>query len=317
MTDRPTPSPRASAGAALDGAWSSREALAGFVAGLLERELAHRRAKGLDESALRRYYGGILDEDGRPMPLAAYAYVQRLWPLIEVLKALPAPLRVLDAGCGYGTESYLMALMGHDVTGVELVPERAGVARSRQEFFAAQSEREIKVSFVTANVFGFLQQPARFDVIWLMEAISHIHPPEPFLELAGRALTGGGFLVVSDPNRRNPLAAWRSIRIRGSLAHRPHTRFRDPQTGLPVEYGQERIVSPQVLSRALERSGFSVLSVGMSGFMATTVLPRAVLRSALAQRLLRRLAGFAGRLPLLCGLGSIYTVVAAKRPGAR
>jgi SAM-dependent methyltransferase len=295
----------------------SPRALGGLVATLLGEELEYRRVHDLDGADLRRYYGSMLDRKGQPLPVAAHAYVQRIWPLADLLRRRLAPQRVLDAGCGYGTESYLMALMGHDVTGVELVPERAQLARSRLEFFATCAGEPLRISFVAGNIFSYLERSSGFDVIWAMEAISHIYPAQRFLDLAHRALADGGRLVISDPNRSNLLALWRSVRIRGSIRHRPHTRFADPDTGDPVEYGQEQILSPGVLTRMLDRSGFRVVSLTMSGLMATTVLPRAVLESALAERLLPSLAEGARRIPGLRRMGSVYTLVAEKRQNHR
>jgi SAM-dependent methyltransferase len=281
------------------------------VCTLFGEEISCRRQKGLDHARLLRYYHELFGIDGQPLEISAFAYVQRLWPLVEILRASPRPLRVLDAGCGFGTEAYLTALMGHSVLGVELVPERAELARSRFDFFASKTGQPLHADFVCANIFELLADTEKFDVIWAMEAISHIYPQEKFLSLARKALCDGGRLIISDPNRLNPKSLWRSIRIRGSLVHRPHNRFRDPKTGQPVDYGQEQIISPYTLSRALKRTGYDVISISMSGFMATTVLPARLLANPRIERILKQFPSVMQRIPLLRNLGSIYTLVAA------
>lgn len=302
------PAPRSE----IAGAWDTPSSAGDFLGTLLGAELEHPSTGEAERVRLRSYYASMLGHDGRLLPLAAQAYARRLWPLFEILADSSAPLTVLDAGCGNGTEAYLMALLGHRVVGVELVADRAEVARSRRTFFESCSGVDIAVSFETANVFHYLQSARRFDVIWSMESISHIYPPERFLQLAHEALVPGGRLIISDPNRRNPVALWRSIKLRGSLKHRPHTRFSDPETGEPVEYGQEMITSPRAMARAVRRAGLEVVSVVMGGFMGTTLLPRKLLDTAWARRLALRAASVAPRLPLVRDLGSLYTLVAVK-----
>lgn len=291
--------------------WRDPTLLARTVGKLLNEELIDRRRVGLDDAPLRRYYSQLFGVAGQPLEISVFAYVQRLWPLIEILRASPKPLRILDAGCGYGTESYFAALMGHTVLGAELVPERTEMARSRFSFFASTTDRKLDADFVCANIFELLAGSEKFDVIWVMEAISHIYPQEKFISLARRALTDQGRLVISDPNRVNPVSLWRSIRIRGTVMHHPHTRFNDPHTGQPVEYGQEQITSPRSLARMLLRFGFEVLSISMSGFMGTTLLPQKLLVNSGMKRILRKLPHVMKHIPLLRNLGGIYTLVAA------
>ncbi len=294
--------------------WREPAAFGAWFAELLAAELEDRRRNGLADAPLRRYYAAMLDGHGRPMPIATNAYARRLQPLVDVLEASPRPLRIVDAGSGNGTESYLMGLMGHRVTGVELVEERAAVARSRRAFFERRAGRRLGVTFETANIFRYLQAPGDVDLIWVMEAISHIHPPDRFFDLARRVLGDNGRLLISDPNARNPVALWRSVSLRGSVRRRPHTRHLDPETGRPVEYAEEHITSPRALARALSQSGFSVQRVDVSGFMATTLLPRRLLAMPAVQRAVTGLAGAAPHLPVLRSLGSVFTLVAAPEP---
>jgi 2-polyprenyl-3-methyl-5-hydroxy-6-metoxy-1,4-benzoquinol methylase len=290
---------------------SAQSELAGVVQELLNGELDASQ-RGAKRDALCQYYRYFLDDDGRVMPLAVWAYVQRLWPLVECVAVKDRPCRVLDAGCGYVTESYLMALLGCEVTGVELVPARVEIARSRAAYFRSLYPGPLSVQFAAANVLSHLQAGGQYDIIWAMEAISHIHPAQTFVALAAAALVSGGNLVVSDPNRANPLALWRSIAIRGSVRHKTHRRFLDPQTGAPVEYGQEHITSVAGAVALLRNAGLEVTRVAMSGFAGTTILPRWLVRQPVVAALLQRTGAAAARNPLIRGLGTVYTVVARK-----
>ncbi len=289
-----------------------QQQLAKLVRGLLESELAVAPSAAPHIHALHRYYKHFLTSDGRVLYIAVRAYVARLWPLVECLLQAPRPVRLLDAGCGYGTEAYLAALLGAEVTGVDLVPERIAVAEARREFFQSQARDALQIEFEAANVLRFLACRRRYDLMWAMEAISHIHPPEAFLRAAFAALRPGGALIVSDPNRANPLAYLRSVAIRGSLRPATHQKFHDPETGQPVDYGQEHIVSTSRIGRALRQVGFVVERIVMSGFMATTVLPSTLLRRPACEVVLSRFGWLAARLPGVRRLGTVYAVVARK-----
>jgi 2-polyprenyl-3-methyl-5-hydroxy-6-metoxy-1,4-benzoquinol methylase len=282
-------------------------------ADLLRDELAFRTANRMDAVPLRSYYSNLFMGNDRLIPLGILGYAQRLGPALDCLRDLPDTATILDTGAGYGTESLLFALLGKGVVGVELVPERALLAQSRIPFYQAVSDTSVNIRFENANVFRFLEQSNSFDVIWAMEAISHIYPPEAFFRVALSRLKPGGRLIISDPNSLNPLAWLRSARIRGSVRHVPHRRFRDPETGTPIDYGQEQIFSVFRLKLLLASIGFSVTRTCVSGFLCTSLLPRAVVTSKIGYALLSRLQQLAMSIPVIRGLGSVYTMVAAKR----
>jgi SAM-dependent methyltransferase len=291
----------------------SSEGLVRLFWELVRDELTHRRAKGLDADSLRSYYRNLFGEDGRVIPLGAHGYAGRVVSALECLRATAEESLVLDAGSGYGTESLLFSTLGKRVVGVELVSARVELARSRVAFFRSVCDFPLDVEFVNANVLRFLGTSQAFDVIWAMEAVSHIYPAEDFFRMARDALKPGGRLIVSDPNRINPLAWARSVRIRGSLRHVPHRRFDDPETGRPVDYGQERVFSVFQLKRHLARVGFIIEASHVSGFLGTSLLPPSFVSTHRAFRLLSRVQAVAKRSPVVKHLGTNYVVV-ARRP---
>ena len=247
--------------------------------------------------------------------MGAHGYGQRIAPALERLRSTAEESSILDAGSGYGTESLLFSLLGRRVVGVELVPVRVELARSRVPFFRSVCDFPLNIEFVNANILRFLRTSEPFDVIWAMEAISHIYPPEDFFRMARESLKPGGRLIVSDPNRLNPLAWARSVRIRGSLTHVPHRRFDDPETGRPVDYGQEQVFSVFELKRHLTRIGFVVEASHVSGFLGTSLLPTSLIATQGAFRLLLRMQAAAKRVPVVKHLGTNYVVVARKPEG--
>jgi hypothetical protein len=129
--------------------------------------------------------------------------------------------------------------------------------------------------------------------------------------LARRKLKKGGKIIISDPNALSPLAWLRSVKIRGSIKHKTHQRFKDPETGSPVDYGQERIFAVSALRKMLIEKGFRVQCVNISGFMGTSVIPNALLRKKSMERFLAAFERNIRKVPFMRSFGSVFTIVAS------
>jgi SAM-dependent methyltransferase len=290
---------------------SARDLVLYFCA-LMAEEFSYRRVNGLEVLPLSTYYRNMFGGDNHPVPVGAKGYSHRLIPAIDECRKLGGTARILDAGSGYGTESLLFSLLGSEVIGVELVSERARIAESRIEYFASLWDAPLRIQFLNANIFRYLESAEPFDIIWIMEAISHIHPPEAFLELVGRKLKKRGKVIISDPNALSPLAWFRSVKIRGSFKHKTHQLFKDPETGIPVDYGQERIFSPFRLREMLSERGFKVNKVSISGFMGSSFIPNFLLLQKPVAGFLSAFEEAIGQVPLINSFGSVFTLVASK-----
>jgi 2-polyprenyl-3-methyl-5-hydroxy-6-metoxy-1,4-benzoquinol methylase len=296
---------------------SPHEAIQTFCE-LLRDELDYRSTHGLGTQDLQRYYRNLFLEDSTLSPLGVYGYASRLAPALLSLKEAQSAVRLLDAGCGYGTESLLFASLGADVTGVELVSERVELARSRVSFYQSHLERgraPFSIHFSNTDVIRYLERSAPFDIIWTMEAISHIHPLETFLSLAYRHLSPGGLLIISDPNGLNPIALYRAYRIRGTPRHTLRIKANDPDSGTPVYEAVERILPVPGLTWRLKDAGFEVRRVAVSGFLASSLVPPALHRDKLVFTLLTSLQRMLQALPILRMMGTVYTAVAQKGCG--
>lgn len=279
---------------------------------LMAEELSFRREKGFEVLPLRVYYKNMFAGENILIPAGANGYSFRLGPAVEECRNLRGKGRILDAGSGYGTESLLFSLLGNEVTGVELVSERAQIALSRVDYYASVWDSPLNLKFVNADVFRFLEKAEPFDIIWIMEAISHIHPAEDFLDLTYRKLKKSGKIIISDPNRLNPLAWVRSVKIRGSLKHKTHQRFKDPETGRPVDYGQERIFSASRMQQMLIERGFQIERAYVSGFMGTSFIPGPLLLKKSVVRFLDSFERTVRKIPPVSSFGSLFTIVASK-----
>ena len=103
--------------------------------------------------------------------------------------------RVLDAACGEGYGSALLAQVAQDVVGVDVSGETIAHARSR--YIAANLRFEC--SDATAlNTFD----DASFDLITSFETLEHVRQQERMLDGFARLLAPDGLLLISTPDKR-------------------------------------------------------------------------------------------------------------------
>jgi SAM-dependent methyltransferase len=147
------------------------------------------------------------------------AYYQQARP--EVAALVPVGCRrVLDVGCGAGALGRSLKTLGHEVTGVELVPAAAEVARRWLD--------HVEVFDIEAQAWPF--RANAFDAIVFADILEHLLDPWRVLREATTFLTDGGYVIASVPNvqnwdvlRRLAFGHW-SYRNRGILDS-GHLRF--------------------------------------------------------------------------------------------
>lgn len=105
---------------------------------------------------------------------------------------LVAGRKVLDAACGVGWGTALLASSAHQAIGIDLSP--AAIAD-------AEREHGDRVAFRQGDLRELPFEDGEFDVVACFEAISQIPDPEPALDELRRVLRRGGLLLISSPNR--------------------------------------------------------------------------------------------------------------------
>lgn len=276
----------------------------------LEAEVSENQ-DGLDPSyyeCLSRYYRALKSNVGL-RPFYRYNWTRRVAPMQKVIAALPrrdTSWRILDAGCGVGTESIFWSTLRDDVevTGTDISPERLGTARARQAAYENRLGRPLKLHFLEQDVFSVLRLD-HFDLVWVMEAISHIDPAESFLTNVSKNLGSDGYLVISDSHVLNLTVSWRVFRLRrrGVTAY----VYKTTSSGETIPYAQERLFSVGQLSKMLRRAGFESVQTQLSIFF-----PPVLARSSFLLKVCMKCDQVLNRVPLLRNLGGIYTLVARK-----
>jgi 2-polyprenyl-3-methyl-5-hydroxy-6-metoxy-1,4-benzoquinol methylase len=163
--------------------------------------------------------------------------------------------RVLEVGCGIGTDSINFARAGAELTAVELSSESLGIAARRAEVMGVAD----RIQFVQANAEELTAAlgDEQYDLVYSFGVVHHTPRPESALAemRALTALRGTLKLMVYHRN------SWKVLSI---VTAQGHGRFwktdelvaehSEAQTGCPVTFSYTRSEARELV----ERSGFQV-----------------------------------------------------------
>ena len=100
--------------------------------------------------------------------------------------------RILDVGCGLGgTAVYLSKNLGANVTGITISPTQVEIGKN----LAKHCSADVRLLLMDAEA---LEMEERFDVVWSVEAISHLSDKPTCFRSIAHALDSGGTLVIAD-----------------------------------------------------------------------------------------------------------------------
>lgn len=119
-------------------------------------------------------------------------HYQRYQSVLELVRGKV----VLDAACGEGYGSALMASVAERVTGLDIDP--GTVARARESYGG-----QANLCFLQGSIAALPLEDGSVDAVISFETIEHVAQElqRRFLEEIARVLRAGGFLVMSTPNR--------------------------------------------------------------------------------------------------------------------
>lgn len=162
--------------------------------------------------------------------------------------------RVLEIGCGLGTDTMNFARAGANITAVDLSAKSLELARRRAEVFGLQD----RIRFVEANAEHLSDhiEPAGYDLVYSFGVIHHSPHPERVLEQVRRHFTG------PQTTLKLMVYHWWSWKVMAILFTEAHGAFwrlseavarnSEAQTGCPVTYTYTR----RSLRRLLAEHGF-------------------------------------------------------------
>ena len=115
------------------------------------------------------------------------------WHRYAAVAPLAAGKRVLDAACGEGYGSFLLAQRAAAVTGIDVAS--AAIAHARERYARAN------LTFAEASVTALPLPAASVDLVVSFETVEHLLEQEAMLAEFRRVLAPDGVLVISSPNR--------------------------------------------------------------------------------------------------------------------
>jgi len=159
--------------------------------------------------------------------------------LVRFLSAEPKPLRILEIGCGTGTNAVWMAQQGHDVTAVDLAP--LAVERATERAAAAG----VSVRLSVANILQDTVAGGPFDLVY-DRGVFHVFDAaadrERFAaQVAAHLVEGGRWFSVagstegpardSGPPRRSLRDVAEAVEPHLEVVELAGTRFSDEEEG--------------------------------------------------------------------------------------
>ncbi len=166
--------------------------------------------------------------------------------------------RVLEVGCGLGTDTVNFARAGASVTAVDLSSESLELARHRAEVFGLSD----RIRFLEANAEELAARldESAFDLVYSFGVLHHTpNPSRAFAQLRD-LVAPTGELRVMVYNRWS----WKSLELLARSGHGQFWRFdaivaneSEAQTGCPVTY----TYTPRSIRAELRRAGFEVVEI--------------------------------------------------------
>ncbi len=186
--------------------------------------------KGLYDEWLWRYYGHLGRYAG------SRTRVQYVTDLCNLARFSPQAKVILDAGCGFGAVSIILALMGaRKVWGVDISARMLDTFNKIIHSYGLDDRIETHQTSVTDTGIP----SGSVDMVLSNEAISHYDDVDGFLREAARVLVPGGVVIIADGNNgSNPWIA--------RLTQQVWDRFENGPAG---EVHGHRVTEPYVQMR--------------------------------------------------------------------
>ncbi len=163
--------------------------------------------------------------------------------------------RVLEIGCGIGTDTMNFARHGASVTAVDLSEKSLEMARKRAEVYGLADR--IRFFHGSAEQLDQIVPPETFDLIYSFGVIHHTPHPERVLKQLRNFARPGTTVKTMVYNRHSWKVFWILLtygkcqfwRLKQLIA-----RYSEAETGCPVTYSYSR----RELQELMERHGFRV-----------------------------------------------------------
>lgn len=201
----------------------------------------HAQEHGLVEK-YRAYYSHYYDaRENIPYVWKHFAYRMRHLAALNLRNK-----KLLDIGCGLGTEIFWAALRGAVARGIELHKDSLEVARTRAQILRRHAD--VDVELYDKNM---LDLDEKYDIIFLRETFHHLEPREGIVKKLAELLHPDGVLIIEETNGLNPVIQLKYWLVRGRRVVVTKVR----EDGVSYLFGNERITTHMTLDRMFEKYG--------------------------------------------------------------
>ena len=136
-----------------------------------------------------------------PTHKTSYPFYCQYRAVYEYAEAFVTAQRVLDAGCGEGYGTKLLAQNASQVVAIDRDKKTIQQARRRYQ--------QPNLQFHVGDINQLSASPPQsFDVVCCFHTIEHLKEPTQFLQRVGKLLSNSGVLLISTPNREKTFIKW-------------------------------------------------------------------------------------------------------------
>ena len=163
--------------------------------------------------------------------------------------------KVLEIGCGIGTDTINFARHGALVTAVDVSSHSLDIARKRAEIFGLQDQ--IQFYFGSAEELSTVISPSKYDLIYSFGVIHHTPHPEKVLEQLRAFTKPGTEIRIMVYHRYSWKVLWILLKYGKGRFWRLDdlvAKYSEAQTGCPITYSY----SKKEMHRLMEKYGFAV-----------------------------------------------------------
>jgi SAM-dependent methyltransferase len=134
-------------------------------------------------------------------PFFRYHYARSFAIVVQHFFGNRLQPRILDLGCGTGTQALFLAAMGADVIGIDLDSIALKIFEKRKLYYEKVLGRKLKIMIIDANAFDLdYQAIGPLDGMWSMFAFNLMQPSLSLLNKICPEISMEGVIAVLDGN---------------------------------------------------------------------------------------------------------------------
>lgn len=170
----------------------------------IEIELQEIDFSELQKMTIAGYYrdAGLLDNPQKER----FFFHHFCHPLAKTIKTISInqKLRILDLGCGMGTQSLIFCLLGHEVIAIDLESGSLEILMKRKKYYENMLHMDLDLTVRKADAFKFdYSEYGPFDVVYSLFAFNMMQPGSELIKLLVPHLSANAFFIIQDGNRES------------------------------------------------------------------------------------------------------------------